>query len=127
MSAKADSKTLRGLESTEGILRNVAILGGLWLAYKMVTRIQDSAGGAQRAIGQFLDEQAKASRARAKADRDTADTMREQNKKDTQRIREDLRRDQIERERKKRPAVPLRVNGRWEGNVFIPTERGGKP
>lgn len=127
MSATQNNKALRGMESFEGILRSAAILSGLWMAYKVVSRLQESAGSAHQAIGEFLDEQAQASRARSKADRDTAETMREQNKRDTQRIQQDLRRDQIERERRKVQRAPLKAKGRWEGNVFIPEARPVKP
>lgn len=126
-SSTQNNKALRGMESFEGILRSAAILSGLWMAYKLVSQLKESAGGAHEAIGEFFDEQARASKARDKAERDTSDTMREQNKRDTQRIRQDIQRDQIERERRKLPKVPLNAKGRWEGNVFIPEARTKKP
>lgn len=83
-----------------------------YIAKNIVGAVKQTKGG--------LDEIADAWRNQAKSERDMQRTLREQDEKDTAKIRKDISRDQVERERAKLKFRDPNVRGRWEGNVFIP-------
>lgn len=118
--ATQDPKTL---ESVNGIMKSATTLGTLAFTLWAVKTL----GGLWNAGKQELEDERRADRNKEKARRDLAETKQRQDEKDTQAIRRQISKDWVERERRNLPPAPKSIRGHWEGHVFIPNEKAGKP
>ena len=109
----------RSLLAVEGISKSAMYMGGMFLAYKLVSSVADFVRG--RAEEADEEEQN-----RDRARRDFIETQRREDEKDSREISKQVRREWAEREKRKLPPRPKAVRGHWEGNVFIPNESTDK-
>jgi predicted patatin/cPLA2 family phospholipase len=110
-------------QAVDGLLKSVSSLATVFLAYWAGNKIL---GALKSAKGEY-DDLAAAWRNEGQAFRDTQETLRRQDEKDTADIRSKISQDWIERERSKVKLRPKSVRGHWEGRVFIPDQTPAKP
>ena len=118
-SAEQDPKTL---QSVDGIMSSAARLGTIAFAIWAAKTV----GTLWNASKQAIEDQRRAERNEEKARRDFVETQKRSDEKDTESIRQDIRKDWVDRERKNLPPAPKSIRGHWEGHVFIPNEQPGK-
>ena len=111
------AESVTGLADAAARIATVAVV--YYIAKTVIGAVKQTKGG--------IDEIADAWRNQAKAERDMQRTLREQDEKDTAKIRKEVSDDQVERERAKLKFRDKSVRGHWEGNVFIPTVEPAKP
>ena len=110
------NESARGnLQAMDEILKSATHLTLIYLAAKSLAGIRS-----------FFEKQ-RMQRARDdwnldRARKDLIDTMRHQDEQERQKLEEELRKTQVERERNKVRFRPKSVRGHWEGHVFIPRE-----
>ena len=103
----------RSLLAVEGISKSAMYMGGMYLAYKLVSNVAEFVRGRAE---QADEEEQNRDRAR----RDFIKTQRREDEKDSREISKQVRSDWTEREKRKLPPRPKAVRGHWEGHVFIP-------